>query len=500
MTIRTLPPGMPRRRRRFAVAEGACIDDALRRLATRGLAPRGGSVAQPARALTRSPGSGRSQITAKLGHVRGLGPVVVVFAGAVLALGGCGGDGDPPNKEDVKSEQRPSLSRPLAAAWYEDPDGDAIPTHTELRIGTDPDSDQCIRDLGCPGVADPTAALRDEQPSNTLLMLDSSGSMRGPAGDGKQKIAAARESLERFVVGTPDSTDLGLLVYGHKGSEGEARKAESCRSAELLAPLGEIDHRNVRRLLARFKPRGYTPIAGALRAAERAFAGRQGANNRIVLVSDGVETCGRDPVAAARKLKRAGIAVTIDVVGFDIARSTDAARLKQIADVTGGTYTGARSGSELSDFVKAEAARLRMHNRAIGCILRKGNQLTACQLRRQNAAVADMLREENAITASLLRRENALTARLLREQNAATAAGEQSRAEELAARRERMTGELSARRTRTTGEISRIRAAMQAKLDAERNRDQAAADRRRRSIERESAEVERRLEERYGRP
>lgn len=432
--------------------------------------------------------------------MRALGPGVAALAGALLAIAGCGGDDGAPQKRNAATEPRAAPGRPLEDAWYEDPDGDAIPTHTELRIGSDPQSDECIKDLGCPGIDEPTAALRDDQPSNTLLMLDSSGSMRGAAGGGKQKITAARESLERFVVGTPDSTKLGLLAYGHKGSSGKARKAESCASAEILAPLGEIDHRNARQVLARFEPRGYTPIAGALREAERAFAGREGARNRIVLVSDGVETCDGDPVAAARRLKRAGIAVTVDVVGFDIAKSTDAAGLKRIADVTGGTYTGARSGRELAAFVRAESARLRMENRAIGCILRKGNALTSCQLRRQNAAVSDMLREENAVSSDLLRRENALSSRLLREENAARADGDEERADELAERRRRMTVELSMRRARITGEISRIRAAMQTKLNAERDRDQAVAERRRISIERESDEVERRLGKRYGRP
>lgn len=436
-----------------------------------------------------------------LGPMRSSRPVVAVLAGALLAIGGCGGDDDAP-KDDAagQSAQQPSNGRPLEAAWYEDPDGDGIPTHTERRIGTDPESDQCINDLGCPGVDDLTVAVRDEQPSNTLLMLDSSGSMRGAAGGGKRKITAAKESLERFAVGTPDSTELGLLVYGHRGSNKQGPDSSSCRSPEILAPLGEIDHRNARRILARFNPRGATPIAGALREAERAFAGKEGERNRIVLVSDGVETCGREPVAAARRLKRAGIAVTVDVVGFDIAKSTDAARLKQVADTTGGTYTGARDGSELTEFIRAEAARLRMRNRAIGCILRKGNALTACQLRRQNSAGADMLREGNGIAADLLRQTNALTARLLREQNEARADGDESRADALAARRERMTDELTSRRIRITDEITRIRTTMQAKLDAERDRDQATAERRRESIESEADEVERRLRARYGQP
>jgi hypothetical protein len=323
--------------------------------------------------------------------------------------------------------------------------------------------------------------------------------MRGPAGGGKKKLAAAKESLERFMVGTPDSTELGLLVYGHKGSSAESDKATSCRSAEILAPLGEIDYRNAREVLGRFRARGYTPIARALGEAQRTFVGKDGAMNRIVLVSDGVETCGGDPVAAAQRLKRAGIAVTVDVVGFDIGKSIDAARLKRIADVTGGSYTSARTGSELSAFVSAESRRIRAENRAVSCIIRKGNALTACQIRTQNAAVADMIREENQISADSIRRENALSSELIAEENDAAAAGDRRRAD--AARRERrMTDDISTRRTRITNEMSRIRSAMETRLEAERDRYETEAARIRLRIEQEADEVERRLRERYGQP
>lgn len=428
---------------------------------------------------------------------------LALLAGASVAIGGCGESADDAQtaaQTTAESGTRSTADRPLEDSWYEDPDGDGIPTHTELRIGSDPESDACVKDLGCPGVDEVTTVLRNEQPSNTLLMLDSSGSMGGSAGGGERKITAARQALERFVVGTPDSTKLGLLVYGHEGSNTPGGKAASCRGAEILAPLGKIDYRTAHRALARFKPRGYTPIARALRVAQQAFAGSDGERNRIVLVSDGVETCGGDPVATARRLKRAGIAVTVDVVGFDIKKSTDAARLKQIADVTDGTYTAARSGRELADFVKAESARLKMQNRAVGCILRKGNALTACQLRRVNDAAGDMLREQSAFSSDLLRQENSLASRLLERQKTASADGDREHADELTKRRQQMTKQLSDRRLRTTNEISRIRTDMQTRLDAERIRDQATADRRRMSIQRQSAEVERRLRRRYGRP
>ena len=431
------------------------------------------------------------------------GPALALLAAVLLALGGCGGDGggaggDSAKTTDTETTPQAAVERPLEDSWYEDPDGDGIPTHTELRIGSDPQTDGCIRDLDCPGVKESTAGLRAEQPSNTLLMLDSSGSMRGPAGDGKQKIVAAKASLERFVVGTPDSTKLGLLVYGHKGNEGAGGKARSCRGVEILAPLGEIDYRNAREVLARFKPRGHTPIARALAEAERAFAGKEEQRNRIVLVSDGVETCDGDPVEAARQLNRAGISVIVDVVGFDIARATDVARLKQIADVTGGTYTGARSGDELLDFIRAEGARQMSENRALGCIFGKGNALAGCRFKRLNDAAGDMFGEQNAIFADLFARENKLSARLFREANQAQAAGDELRAERLNAQSERETKALSDRRERITKEIARIRDAMETRLKAEIERDEQAARRRERSIERESAEVERRLKARYG--
>lgn len=156
-------------------------------------------------------------------------------------------------------------------------------------------------------------------------MLDSSGSMAGDAG-GQTKMKAAKDALERYVTGTPDSFDLGFMVFGHEGGPSEAGKAESCANAELLEPLGEVDYRSFPRTLRRFKPNGWTPIARALEEAEQAFAGREGDVNDLTLVTDGVETCGGDPVKLARRLHEAGLRVTIDVVGFDVAKVAEADR------------------------------------------------------------------------------------------------------------------------------------------------------------------------------
>ena len=51
--------------------------------------------------------------------------------------------------------------------------------------------------------------------------------------------------------------------------------------------------------------------------------------------------------------------MTVDVVGYDIGRERDRARLRRIAEVTGGRYTEARDGAALRRLFNEEVARLR---------------------------------------------------------------------------------------------------------------------------------------------
>ena len=66
------------------------------------------------------------------------------------------------------------------------------------------------------------------------------------------------------------------------------------------------------------------------------------------LVSDGIETCDGDPVAAAKAFIAEGLNLRIHVVGFDISRNVPARdQLIAIARSTGGMYFDANSREEL---------------------------------------------------------------------------------------------------------------------------------------------------------
>lgn len=332
----------------------------------------------------------------------GFGPrrAAALLAGVlVLAVAGCGGDGD--EDKTTPTTATPTTTTPgtgpagriLPAAWYADPDGDLVPTAVEEENGTDPDVDECAQEAGCA-----SSGVNALENSNTLLILDSSGSMAGTAGGGTSKLEAAKEALRGYVAGTPDSVALGFMVLGHKGANNEGGKAASCAGVELLLPIGTAASKRFDATLDRFTPKGYTPLAAALREARGAFAGKESGVNRIILVTDGVETCGGDPVAEARKLKDAGIGVTTDVVGFDVAKADEARRLRDIAEASGGTYSNARTASALKAYFKQALDAYEELSREYVCVFNSAGKISTCRSSATGKALITMIKATNEAT------------------------------------------------------------------------------------------------------
>lgn len=353
-----------------------------------------------------------------------------------------------------------------------------------------------------------------------MMILDSSGSMRGSAGGGEPKIDVAEQALERFATGTPDRFNLGLVVYGHVGSSAEADKERSCDGVEVAAELGEVDYRTLPRVLDRYDPRGYTPVARSIEEAGRAFVGREKDVNRVVLVTDGLETCDGDPVAAARRLKESGVKVTVDVVGFDISKSADAEGLREIAEASGGEYTDARTARDLDAFVEAENRRIQELNEAQSCLSSRGNELYSCYSSQSNGAYSNMSNRSNAVYSELSNRSNAIYSEysnranavykeLSQEASEADSAGDDAGADEIRAdrdrqtselrrRREQLTSELRTRRDRVTSEVRILRDRVTSSIRSERDRARIENETLKDKLRLESDEVKRRLRRRYG--
>jgi len=198
----------------------------------------------------------------------------------------------------------------------------------------------------------------NDKNTNVLVILDSSGSMAGIV-DGQRKIDIAKEAINRFLTSLPTNTKIGLMVYGHKGSNTEVDKATSCGSIDLVYPLS-ADKTGLSASLTNFDATGWTPIADSLKKAEGVFTGLDATknNNYVYIVSDGVETCGGNPVSMAKEINTSGIKAIVNVIGFNVD-SNSANNLRSIATAGAGSFYLANTTSELNKIINESADYLR---------------------------------------------------------------------------------------------------------------------------------------------
>lgn len=181
------------------------------------------------------------------------------------------------------------------------------------------------------------------------LILDASGSMLKRM-QGKRRIDVAREVLTEAVrQHVPAGTPLALRVFGHK-------EVDSCRT-DLEMPLAPLDPGKAARVIGGIRAMNLarTPIADSLAAVERDLKGAKG-SAAIVLVTDGEETCGGDPAKVIEALKKKGLDVRVNIVGFAIGDAGLEERFASWAELGGGRYFRAQDREGLSDALR-EALR-----------------------------------------------------------------------------------------------------------------------------------------------
>ncbi|MGD9715109.1 MAG: hypothetical protein AB7V46_24080 [Thermomicrobiales bacterium] len=196
--------------------------------------------------------------------------------------------------------------------------------------------------------------VTDEPASETInleLILDASGSMAEEIEPGVTRIDAAREVLQSIIAQLPqrEGVNIGVRVFGHKGANNESGRAESCLSTELLVPLADVETSAMQGVIDAYEPVGWTPTTLALQSSELDFPdASENQVNAVLLMTDGLETCGGDPCSIAAQLHNGPKAITTNVVGFALAPDDEEA-LQCVADEGGGALIGAATAAELNE-------------------------------------------------------------------------------------------------------------------------------------------------------
>lgn len=126
------------------------------------------------------------------------------------------------------------------------------------------------------------------------LTLDVSGSMRARDIDGQSRMAAAKQAFNEVLDAVPDEVQLGIRTLG-ANYRGEDRKV-GCKDTRQLYPVGPLNRTEAKTAVATLSPTGWTPIGPALLGAADDLKGGD-ASRRIVLITDGEDTCARSTPA-----------------------------------------------------------------------------------------------------------------------------------------------------------------------------------------------------------
>ncbi|MDF3216972.1 VWA domain-containing protein [Mesorhizobium sp. M7A.F.Ca.CA.001.09.2.1] len=175
--------------------------------------------------------------------------------------------------------------------------------------------------------------------NKVIIILDASGSMWAQI-DGKPKLEIARESLRTVLQSVPTDDEIGFMAYGH-------REKGSCDDIQLIVPPQAGSGSAISAAADSLKFLGKTPLTAAVKQAAEALRYTED-KATVVLITDGLETCGGDPCALGKELEASGVDFTADVVGFGLT-ADEGKQIACLADNTGGKYIQASDEKALQE-------------------------------------------------------------------------------------------------------------------------------------------------------
>ncbi|MFO7943539.1 MAG: VWA domain-containing protein [Anaerolineales bacterium] len=223
-----------------------------------------------------------------------------------------------------------------------------------------------------------TSSSGGKMKASRMFLIDNSFSMRG------EFIANAISSAQTTLGGLSPSTEVAVMFFGTAGCQ-----------VSVVQDF-TLDHAAASQVIGTAQARGDTPLAAAITRAGQYMRSSASTGDRVMtLLTDGQETCGGDPVEAARQLNNsssqleghpyslaAGIklllhpglkeqssgTITLHIIGFNIpAESFAEQQLQEVAAAGLGNYYPAGDEAELTEAMQQAVEE----NPAVGRVLPK---------------------------------------------------------------------------------------------------------------------------------
>ena len=162
----------------------------------------------------------------------------------------------------------------------------------------------------------------------------SSGMMQPWTQSTEPKLASLQRALFTLWQNSASQANIGLRAYGHRHPSTDS---QTCSDVELLLPIRHWDADTLTTKLFGIQAQGLDSMAEALRYAFGDFQYKPDRLNAVILLTEGGDNCGGDPLSILEAQKEIGIQLPIYVIGLE-PDAGEAPGLKQIAEASGGAY------------------------------------------------------------------------------------------------------------------------------------------------------------------
>ena len=147
-----------------------------------------------------------------------------------------------------------------------------------------------------------------------LFLLDCSGSML-TSFDNSNRMNVAKKVMYSIIDSLENypEVEIGLRLFGSQSS----LSANDCKDSKLEVPVKTKNHALIKEKIEDINPKGITPIAWSLLQSADDFPyTTSDKRNILILITDGIESCGGDPCAVSLKMQKQGLILKPFIIGL----------------------------------------------------------------------------------------------------------------------------------------------------------------------------------------
>lgn len=201
------------------------------------------------------------------------------------------------------------------------------------------------------------------QPNQILFLIDASGSM-GMDLQGKSKMEWTKEAITQFAKTMPKGTQIYVRTFGKDGGINTKDPGTSCENTNLVYKGVEFKEPVWNESMTKLEAKvGWNPTGLAIQEGAKDLATNKDKSreNRVVLITDGVDNCKTNPEQQAEQLSSSTLHAPVNVVSLDMNLQAEK-QVSAIAEKSGGELLSVKEGRQLIPTLQTFAKEIQQMN------------------------------------------------------------------------------------------------------------------------------------------